>query len=113
MAGIWGQKSGLLSLAEAWVLLKTKHTLFAKIGRQTMEYEAILEQAGNDPQKAKMLSSLLAYQDMAHGMKATFVKIVNQYTSQVLYRLGFKWSATTWDYVEQMLISIEGLGFFD
>lgn len=49
MAGIWGQKSGLLSLAEAWVLLKTKHTLFAKIGRQTMEYEAILEQAGNDP----------------------------------------------------------------
>ena len=39
MAGIWGQKSGLLSLAEAWVLLKTKHTLFAKIGRQTMEYD--------------------------------------------------------------------------
>ena len=39
MAGVWGQKSGLLSLAEAWALLKTKHTLFAKIGRQTLEYD--------------------------------------------------------------------------
>ena len=28
MAGVWGEKSGLLSLAEAWALLKTKHSLF-------------------------------------------------------------------------------------
>jgi len=77
------------------------------------EYEATLEQAGNDPQKAKTLSSLLAYQDMAHGMKATFVDIANQYTSQVLYRLGFKWSATTWDYVDRMLNAISGLDFFE
>ena len=77
------------------------------------EYEETLEQAGNDPQKAKMLSSLLAYQDMAHGMKAEFVNIANQYTSQVLYRLGFKWSATTWDYINRMLDAISGLEFFD
>ena len=77
------------------------------------EYEETLEQAGNDPQKAKMLSSLLAYQDMAHGMKAEFVNIANQYTSQVLYRLGFKWSATTWDYIDRMLNAISGLEFFD
>ncbi len=77
------------------------------------EYEETLEQAGNDPQKAKMLSSLLAYQDMAHGMKAEFVNIANQYTSQVLYRLGFKWSATTWDYVDRMLNAISGLEFFE
>ncbi|MCR4872263.1 MAG: amino acid adenylation domain-containing protein [Bacteroidales bacterium] len=77
------------------------------------EYEETLEQAGNDPQKAKMLSSLLAYQDMAHGMKAEFVDIANHYTSQVLYRLGFKWSATTWDYIDRMLNAISGLEFFD
>ncbi|MCR4738067.1 MAG: amino acid adenylation domain-containing protein [Bacteroidales bacterium] len=77
------------------------------------EYEETLEQAGNDPQKAKILSSLLAYQDMAHGMKAEFVNIANQYTSQVLYRLGFKWSATTWDYVDRMLNAISGLEFFE
>ena len=77
------------------------------------EYDAALEAASADPAKAKILSSLLAYQDMAHGMKATDVDRSNQYTCQVLYRLGFKWSPTTWDYVDQMLGAISGLGFFD
>ncbi|MBO6051513.1 MAG: amino acid adenylation domain-containing protein [Bacteroidales bacterium] len=77
------------------------------------EYNAIMESAGNDPQKAKTLSSLLAYQDMAHGMKVSEVPVSNPYTTQVLYRLGFKWSPTTWDYVDRMLSAISGLGFFD
>ena len=77
------------------------------------EYNTAMEIAGNDPQKAKTLSSLLAYQDMAHGMKVSEVPISNLYTTQVLYRLGFKWSPTTWDYVDQMLGAISGLGFFD
>ena len=77
------------------------------------EYNAIMESAGNDPQKAKTLSSLLAYQDMAHGMKVKEVAVSNPYTTQVLYRLGFKWSPTTWDYVDRMLSAINGLGFFD
>ena len=77
------------------------------------EYNATMESAGNDPQKAKTLSSLLAYQDMAHGMKVREVVVRNPYTTQVLYRLGFKWSPTTWDYVDRMLSAISGLGFFD
>ena len=77
------------------------------------EYDAALETAGADPAKAKILSSLLAYQDMAHGMKSSDVDRSNQYTCQVLYRLGFKWSATTWDYVDRMLNAISGLGFFE
>ena len=77
------------------------------------EYNATMESAGNDPQKAKTLSSLLAYQDMAHGMKVSEVAVSNPYTTQVLYRLGFKWSPTTWDYVDRMLSAINGLGFFD
>ena len=77
------------------------------------EYNATMESAGNDPQKAKTLSSLLAYQDMAHGMRVTQVAVSNPYTTQVLYRLGFKWSPTTWDYVDRMLNAISGLGFFD
>ena len=77
------------------------------------EYNSTMESAGNDPQKAKTLSSLLAYQDMAHGMKVSEVPISNLYTTQVLYRLGFKWSPTTWDYVDRMLSAISGLGFFD
>ena len=77
------------------------------------EFAEAMDQAKADPQKAKQMSSLLAYQDMAHGQKTTDVKRDNDYTTQVLYRLGFAWSPTSWDYVERMLTAISSLGFFD
>ena len=77
------------------------------------EFAEAMERAKEDPQKAKQMSSLLAYQDMAHGQKTADVKRENNYTTQVLYRLGFDWSPTSWDYVERMLTAIGTLGFFD
>ncbi len=76
-------------------------------------FEQAMEAAKDDPVKARSMSSLLAYQDMAHGQKTTDVKRDNDYTTQVLYRLGFAWSPTSWDYVERMLTAIGSLGFFD
>lgn len=77
------------------------------------EFDHEMDLAKNDPVKAKVLASLLAYQDMAHGQKTTDVARDNDYTTQVLYRLGFAWSPTSWDYVERMLSAIASLGFFD
>jgi amino acid adenylation domain-containing protein len=77
------------------------------------EFAAAMDQAKDDPAKAKQMSSLLAYQDMAHGQKTADVKRDNDYTTQVLYRLDFAWSPTSWDYVERMLTAISSLGFFD
>ena len=77
------------------------------------EFTEAMEKAKEDPQMAKQMSSLLAYQDMAHGQKTTDVKRENDHTTQVLYRLGFVWSPTSWDYVERMLTAIGSLGFFD
>ena len=77
------------------------------------EFVEAMEQAKSDPQKAGQMSSLLAYQDMAHGQKTTDVERDNDYTTQVLYRLGFAWSPTSWDYVERMLTAIGGFGFFE
>ena len=85
-------------------------------GPRQVEAEAFneaMEVAKQDPEKAKRLSSLLAYQDMAHGQKAVMIPADNQYTTQVLYRLGFRWSSTSWDYVDQMLKAIAGFGFFE
>ena len=77
------------------------------------EFAEAMEQAKNDPQKARQMAALLAYQDMAHGQKTTDVSRDNDYTTQVLYRLGFAWSPTSWDYVERMLTAIGGFGFFE
>ena len=77
------------------------------------EFEQAMNAAKDDPVKARSMSSLLAYQDMAHGQKTADVKRDNDYTTQVLYRLGFAWSPTSWDYVDRMLTAIGSLGFFD
>ncbi|MDO4185620.1 MAG: amino acid adenylation domain-containing protein [Bacteroidales bacterium] len=89
-----------------------------KIGETPRQVEAsqfaeVLEEAKQDPEKAKRLSSMLAYQDMAHGQEAFEIPPTNGYTTQVLYRLGFRWSTTSWDYVDQFLTAIDGMGYFD
>ena len=77
------------------------------------DFQKAMDEAGQDMQKAKQMAALLAYKDMAHGQKTADVKRDNDYTTQVLYRLGFSWSPTSWDYVERMLTAIGGFGFFE
>ena len=77
------------------------------------DFHKAMDEAGQDPQKAKQMAALLAYKDVAHGQKTSDVKRDNNYTTQVLYRLDFRWSPTSWDYVERMLTAIGGFGFFE
>lgn len=77
------------------------------------EFAEAIENAKQDPHKAQLMTSMLAYQDMAHGQKTADVERDNDYTTQVLYRLGFAFSPTSWDYVERMLTAISAFGFFD
>ena len=80
---------------------------------EEQEFNTTMEAAKSNPDKAKLLSSVLAYQDMSHGQESFEIPSSNTYTTQVLYRLGFHWSTTSWDYVGQFLKAIDGLGFFD
>ena len=80
---------------------------------ETSEFVAAMEDAKNDTQKAKTLSSLLAYQNLGNGHKTAIVERTNTYTSAVLHRLGFYWSPTSWDYDQRMLTAIAGMGFFE
>ena len=77
------------------------------------EFAKAMDDAKNDPQRARQLTALLAYQDMAHGQHTSDVARDNDYTTQVLYRLGFAFSPTSWDYVERMLTALGGFGFFE
>jgi len=77
------------------------------------EFKKAIDEAGQDPEKAKLLSAILAYQDVAHGQKAAVIERENHYTCSVLHRLGFRWKDTAWDYVERMLTAIGGFGFFE
>ncbi|MGN0469465.1 MAG: amino acid adenylation domain-containing protein [Acutalibacteraceae bacterium] len=77
------------------------------------EYEQALENAKQNPEKAKILSSMIAYQNMAHGQKIFVVSKSNKYTMQILYRMGFRWTVTSLDYMKRFIQALKGLGFFD
>lgn len=77
------------------------------------EFAEALTEAEADPVKARVLSSMIAYRDMAHGKVAIPIPKNNAYTMQVLYRLGYRWPVTSWQYVTRFLNALQGLGFFD
>ena len=92
--------------------------LMKKVGREMRfvendEFDRTIAVAGQDPEKAKLLAALVAYQDVAHGQKTAIIERDNRYTCNILHRLGFHWKDTSWDYVEQMMTAISQLGFFD
>ncbi len=84
---------------------------FEKIGKSIRyveedEFQQAILEASKDPKKASLMSALLAYQDMTHGQKAVTIERDNRYTSAVLLRLGFHWSAPDSAYVNRMLTAI-------
>lgn len=73
-------------------------------------FKAALTEAEEDSKKAALLTSMLAYQSEEEIL--TLPK-TNAYTMQILYRLGFHWQITTWDYVSRFIVQLKGLGFFE
>lgn len=71
-----------------------------------------LDEAAADPEKAKILQSMLAYNATSKVKLAGFLKY-NPYTIQVLARLGFHWNVTSWDYVQRFIKAIAALDFFE
>lgn len=77
------------------------------------EYDRLLEIAKQDESTAKVLSSVIAYRNMAHGQRTFSVGKSNRYTMQVLFRLGFRWPATSRDYMLKFIKLLKGLGYFE
>jgi hypothetical protein len=76
------------------------------------EFQTALQKAGEDPEKARILQSMLAYKASGKNTILGFEKF-NPYTCNVLARLGFHWHTTSWDYVSRFVKAIESLDFFE
>ena len=72
-----------------------------------------LSEAEKDPQKAAILSSMLAYKNMAHGKKLVPIRTSNNYTTQALARMGFFWKPTNERYMLDFISALSSLDFFD
>ena len=69
--------------------------------------------AQSDPEKASELTSIMAYMPSPTGRQSVRLTRHCEYTLQVLYRLGFCWPVTTWDYIERFVSALGGLGYFE
>lgn len=64
-----------------------------------------------DAQKVEFLQPLLAYQSVDGSM--AYIGSDSTFTTGILYRLGFRWSPTSTDYIRNFITAIDGLGYFD
>jgi len=76
------------------------------------EFLAVLNEAKADPDKQEQLSAMLAYESNDEEFVQTIAPD-NTFTMQVLLRLGFHWTMTSWDYIDQFLHQIDALLFFE
>lgn len=77
------------------------------------DFQKAADAAAKNPEKARILSSMIAYQNMGHGKKILLLGNTNDYTAQVLYRMGFQWPIPSDEYMSRFISALTGLGFFE
>ena len=76
------------------------------------EFQQALDRMMENPDLVTLIRPLMAY-NMGAGHKIRWIESTNDYTTQVLYRLGFQWPITASDYVHRFVDTIVGFDFFD
>ena len=77
------------------------------------DFAAVLSEAEQEPEKAAILSSMLAYKRLANVGKVVAIPEVSEYTAQVLLRQGFLWNCSGDAYIKGFIKALTGFGFFD
>jgi amino acid adenylation domain-containing protein len=93
----------LMGFAEAGITLQRV---------ENEEFQQALEKMMENPDLVTILRPLMAY-DMGAGHQTRWIEATNNYTTQVLYRLGFQWPPTAADYVHRFVDTIVGFDFFN
>jgi hypothetical protein len=78
---------------------------------ETEEFQQALARMMANPDLVTLLRPLMAYNvSSKHIMR--WIESTNEYTTQVLYRMGFQWPPTAADYVHRFVDTIVGFDYF-
>lgn len=75
------------------------------------EFQQALEKMMENPDLVTLLRPLMAY-NLSMGHMTRWIESTNNYTTQVLYRLGFQWPPTAAAYVHRFVDTIVGFDYF-
>ena len=78
---------------------------------ETEEFQQALERMMENPDLVTLLRPLMAY-NMSSKHTMRWIESTNDYTTQVLYRMGFQWPPTAADYVHRFVDTIMGFDYF-
>ena len=93
----------LTGFAEAGITLKRV---------ENDEFQQALEKMMDNPDLVTLVRPLMAY-NLGGNRKVRSIESTNDYTTQVLYRLGFQWPTTAADYVHRFVDTIVGFEYFN
>ena len=80
---------------------------------ETDEFIRRLSEAKDDPEKARILSSILAYAQAEGQEQMVMNESSTLFSMQVLHRLGFRWDETSSEYVDMIFDMLASLRFFN
>ena len=78
---------------------------------ESEEFSQRLNTMMDNPDLVTLLRPLIAY-NLGGNRKIRNIECTNDYTTQVLYRLGFQWPPTAADYVHRFVDTIMGFDYF-
>ena len=78
---------------------------------ESEEFSQRLNTMMDNPDLVTLLRPLMAY-NLGGNRKVRNIECTNDYTTQVLYRLGFQWPPTAADYVHRFIDTIVGFDYF-
>ena len=77
------------------------------------EFTRRFDAAKDDPEKSRILSSIIAYTQAEGQTQLVENEASSVFSMQVLHRLGFRWNATSHDYVDMIFEMLSSMRFFD
>ncbi len=82
-------------------------------GTEEDEFNNRLSETMKDETKSTALSGIITTIKKGTGKDKVVIPAVNEYTTQILYRLGFKWPLTTDKYLATFIEYLKEMDFFD
>ncbi|MDO5836426.1 MAG: amino acid adenylation domain-containing protein [Methanobacterium sp.] len=82
-------------------------------GAEEDEFSLSFAQAREDENKQDAISGLVTAMGMGKGKGRGLVEVDNDYTTQILYRLGYKWPLINDEYLVMFIQYLKEMNFFD
>ncbi|MBI5681385.1 MAG: amino acid adenylation domain-containing protein [Methanobacterium sp.] len=82
-------------------------------GAEEDEFKIAFAEAMEDESKQEAISGLVTAVGMGKGKGRALVSVVNNYTIQILYRLGYKWPLISDEYLVMFIQYLKEMNFFN